>query len=126
MFLILGICITLASLFILNALASLVTALFWQVIKRPARYCTAATRAATLFVLRMSPPAISLVCVTTLLLPAYIKHEPRVSEEVVGFKLDVGWSSSVVTHTSEIAGGDMRSTKVLPRAWRQCNIVRDV
>ncbi len=87
MFLILGICITLASLFILNALASLVTALVWQVIKRPARYCTAATRAATLFVLRMSPPAISLVCVTTLLLPAYIKHEPRASEEVVGFKL---------------------------------------
>ncbi len=87
MFLILGICIALASLFIINAFASLVTAALWHLIKLPIRRCTAATRAATLFVLRLAPPAISLICVTTLLLPAYIELEPRATQEVVGLKL---------------------------------------
>ena len=87
MFLILGICIALASLFLLNALVSLLTTVLWQLVKRPARHSTAATRAAILFVLRLSPPAISLVCVIALLLPAYIELEPRETQEVVGFKL---------------------------------------
>ncbi|MGB8507582.1 MAG: M48 family metalloprotease, partial [Pyrinomonadaceae bacterium] len=87
MYALLGICLTLATLFTINALASLLTTALWQVLKRPLENCTAATRAATLFALRFAPPLIALVCVISLLIPAYVEHEPQTTEEVVGVKL---------------------------------------
>ncbi|MCA1591541.1 MAG: M56 family metallopeptidase [Acidobacteria bacterium] len=87
MFALLGICLALAALFTLNALASLAAAAIWRSLKRPVEQCAASTRAATLFALRISPPAISLVCVLALLIPTYIEREPRTTQEAIGVKL---------------------------------------
>ena len=87
MFELLGICLTLATLLTLNALAALLASALWRVFRARAEDWAAATLARLLFALRVFPPFIAAVFVGVLLLPAYITHEPRRAVEPVSLKL---------------------------------------
>jgi len=87
MFELLGICLTLAALLTLNALASLLASALWRMFRGRAENWPAATRARLLFALRVFPAIIAVVFVGALLLPAYIAHEPRHIAEPVSLKL---------------------------------------
>lgn len=83
----LGICLVLAALLTINALASLLAAACWRVLERPLRSRPPRTRAEVLFALRVSPPALALVSVGLFLIPAYVGYEPYSTSEVVSPKL---------------------------------------
>src|SRR5262245_18494174 len=87
MFELLGICLTLAALLTLNAMASLLASALWRMVRGHAEGWTAAARARMLFAMRVFPPVIAIACVGALLLPAYIAHEPRQVVEPVSLKL---------------------------------------
>ena len=89
MFELLGICLMLAALLTLNAMASLLTSAMWRALRDRAENWPASSRARLLFALRVSPAIIAVVCVGALLLPAYIAHEPRRVVEPVSLKLGV-------------------------------------
>jgi Zn-dependent protease with chaperone function len=87
MYLLLGISILLAALLSFNSLASLVVSLLWRLLGRHARNWPASTQASALFLLRIIPVAAGLACLVLLIIPAYLKHEPRSTTEEVSFKL---------------------------------------
>lgn len=87
MYELLGICLVLASLLTINALASVATAAAWRLIERPLQTRSARTRAEILFAMRVGPPALALISVAVLLIPSYVAHEPYATAEVVSKKL---------------------------------------
>src|SRR5262245_44190314 len=87
MFELLGTCLTLAALLTLNAMASLLASALWRLVRSRVEDWTAAERARLLFAMRIFPPALAIVCVGAVLLPAYIAHEPRHVVEPVSLKL---------------------------------------
>jgi len=87
MYELLGICLALAALLAINALASLATVALWRGLARCARRWSAATRAQVIFTLRVFPAMAALISVAAFLIPAYAAHEPRHTAEVVGAKL---------------------------------------
>src|SRR5215475_8098332 len=89
MFELLGICLALAALLTLNALAATLASALWGALGRRLEGRPAAARARLIFALRVFPPFIAAVGVGALLLPAYIAHEPRRAVEPVGLKLGV-------------------------------------
>src|SRR5215471_6813915 len=89
MFELLGICLALAALLTLNALAATLASALWGALGHRLEGRPAAARARLIFALRVFPPFIAAVGVGALLLPAYITHEPRRAVEPVGLKLGV-------------------------------------
>ncbi len=89
MFFLLGICIALAALLTFNSLASLVASLLWRLLGKRTRWFSASNSAGLVFLLRVLPIATGIVCVTLLLAPAYLEHEPRDSHEDVSAKLAI-------------------------------------
>jgi Zn-dependent protease with chaperone function len=87
MYELLGICLALAACLTLNIGASLAAAALWRGLKHRAERWPAATRARLLFALRVFPPSIALICVAAILIPAYVIHEPRHTEEVISPQL---------------------------------------
>ena len=87
MYELLGICLVLAALLTINALASLLAAGCWRLLEWPLRNRPARTRAEILFALRVSPPALALISVGLFLIPSYIGYEPYSTSEVVSTKL---------------------------------------
>lgn len=87
MYELLGICLALAALLTFNAAASLLASAFWRLLQSRAQYWPAKTQAQTLFALRVFPGLAAFICVLTLLLPAYLIHEPRHKAEEVSLKL---------------------------------------
>lgn len=87
MYELLGISLALSGLLTLNAFASLLAAMLWRGMQRKAQTWSAVTRAQILFALRVFPGLAAIICVLTLLLPAYIAHEPRQETEGVSLKL---------------------------------------
>ncbi|MGI8653857.1 MAG: M48 family metalloprotease [Pyrinomonadaceae bacterium] len=87
MYQLLGICLALAALLVVNACASLIAVLVWRAVSRRAQTWRASTRARVLFALRTWPALCALVCVAALLFPAYFLYEPRASTEIVTTKL---------------------------------------
>jgi hypothetical protein len=87
MYELLGICLVLAVLLTINALASLVAAACWRFLEWPLRTRSARTRAEILFAMRAGPPALALISVTLFLVPSYIRYEPYTTAEVVSKKL---------------------------------------
>jgi Zn-dependent protease with chaperone function len=87
MFELLGLCVTLTSLLVLDSVLTAVCACLWSFTRRAARDWPAEARARATFVLRVFPAAASLLLVATLLLPAYLAHEPRTTEEELGLIL---------------------------------------
>lgn len=89
MFELLGICLSLAALLTLNALAALLVSALWLALRAHAENWPAEARARLFFVLRVSPSITAVVGVGAFLLPAYIVHEPRRSVEPVSLKLGI-------------------------------------
>jgi Zn-dependent protease with chaperone function len=87
LYLLLGICLALSALLALNAFASALAELVWRVVAPRVAGRPAALRARLLFALRVSPPALAAALVFSLLLPAYLLHEPFDTEEEIGAKL---------------------------------------
>lgn len=85
----LGICLALAALLTLNAVASLLASGLWRLLQSCAKLWPAKTQAHILFALRVFPGLTAVVFVLALLLPAYLAHEPRQKAEEVSFKLGV-------------------------------------
>jgi hypothetical protein len=77
MYELLGICLSLAGLLIINSLASILIVILWRGISRvPASWSTS-TRAQLLFISRIAPGLTAILCVGALLIPSYLIHEPR-------------------------------------------------
>jgi beta-lactamase regulating signal transducer with metallopeptidase domain len=89
MYELLGICLVLASLLTINALASVTTAACWRFIERPLHTRSARTRAEVLFAMRVGPPALAFISVAIFLVPSYVVYEPHASGEVVSKKLAI-------------------------------------
>ena len=87
MYELLGICLVLAALLTINALASLAAAAGWRLLERPARRYSARTRAQILFLMRISPPALAIIAVVAFLVPSFLTYEPHSTTEVVSRKL---------------------------------------
>ena len=87
MYELLGICLVLASLVTINALASVATAACWRFIERPLQSRSAHTRAEILFTMRVGPPVLAFISVALFLVPSYVVYEPYASGEVVSKKL---------------------------------------
>lgn len=87
MYYLLGICLAFAALLAINALVSMMAAILWRAAQRPARRWSSTARANLLFALRTVPPVGSLILVVTLLVPAYVAHEPQHSTETVSANL---------------------------------------
>src|ERR1043166_8054196 len=87
MYALLGISVIFAALMLLNAGASLVTALVWRVIAPAVASGSARTRSDLLFTLRLAAPAFAVVAVFLFVIPSYLDYEPRATTEVVSKKL---------------------------------------
>ena len=87
MYVLLGVCLTLAALLTLNALASACAALVWRAVGPRVARGPALGRARFLFALRFFPLALAAGLAFALVAPAYVSNEPADSGEVVGTKL---------------------------------------
>jgi len=83
----LGIALVLALLLTINATATMVAAGFGHLCKPLLWTCSARTRAAILFVMRIGPPVIAIVAIAAFLIPSYLKYEPHNTNEFVTWKL---------------------------------------
>ena len=89
MYELLGISLVLASLLMINAIASVATAACWRLLERPLRSRPARTRAEILIALRVGPAALALIAITLFLVPSYVGYEPYTTAEIVSKKLAV-------------------------------------
>lgn len=89
MYYLLGICLSLAAFFALNALGALATTAFWMGADPRTSRWSATVRANLLFALRVLPVAGALAFVLIFLIPAYLIHEPYPAPEAVGVYLFV-------------------------------------
>ncbi|HMG75145.1 MAG TPA: M56 family metallopeptidase [Pyrinomonadaceae bacterium] len=87
MYELLGICLVLASLLSINALASLAAAACSRLLRRPLQNRSARTRAEILFALRVGPMALAFISVSLFLVPSYLGYEPYATSEIVSKKL---------------------------------------
>src|SRR5438105_5106341 len=87
MYELLGICVMLAALALLNACASLAVAIVWRLLAPLVVSFSARTRAGLLFMLRIAAPVWAAIAIALFLIPSYIGYEPRVTPEVVSRKL---------------------------------------
>lgn len=83
----LGICLALAALLTVNAIASVLATSFWRFVSRFAKNWNAATRAQFIFILRVFPAAAAALLVGVFLIPSYLAFEPRQTNETVSVKL---------------------------------------
>lgn len=87
MYNLLGICLALAALLVVNALASLLTATFWRIGSRLTKGWSSATRARLIFICRTFPATAALLVVIFFFIPSYLAFEPNQTSETVSFKL---------------------------------------
>ena len=87
MYELLGISLSLAGLLAIHGCGSLLAAAFWRGASRACGRLSAAVRAQSLFLLRITPGLAALLCVAALLVPSYVAHEPRDSGEIVTLEL---------------------------------------
>jgi Zn-dependent protease with chaperone function len=83
----LGICLTLSALLVLNALASALAELIWRALASRISLRRASARARLLFTLRMFPSALATAVVFAVVIPSYLLTEPKNTGESVGAKL---------------------------------------
>lgn len=87
MYELLGICLVLAALLTINAIASTVAAACAPLLRPALLRRSARTRAEILFALRVGPMALALLSVTLFLVPSYLGYEPYKTSEIVSKKL---------------------------------------
>lgn len=85
----LGICLALAALLTVNAIASLLITVAWRFVSRFTSGWSAATRARFIFILQTFPATAALLVVAVFLVPSYLAFEPRQTNEAVSFKLSL-------------------------------------
>jgi Zn-dependent protease with chaperone function len=83
----LGICLVLAALLKINALASLAFGACSPLVRRLLQGRSARTRAEILFALRVGPAALATLSVALFLVPSYVGYEPYRTPEIVSKKL---------------------------------------
>ena len=115
----LGICLALAALLAVNAVASALAAVAWRVIRSRASLMRADARARLLFTLRIFPSALAAVFVFALVVPAYILLEPPHTDEVVSLKLLLFASASAAGVLLALwrVAGTWRVTRKFEREW---------
>lgn len=118
MYELIGICLTLAALLALNACASTLTALLWHFVAPNTSGWTAATRARVLFGLRACPSALAAFFAFAFVIPAYVLHEPRHTNEVVGAKL-------LLLALASAAGVALALKRVVSTWWATQRLKRD-
>ncbi len=119
MYELLGICLLLATLMFLNAVASLSAALIWRLLTPLLRSFSARARADILFVLRIAAPVVAAITVVVFVIPSYLSYEPRVTSETVSKKLGAVALLSAIS-VAFAAWRTIRSwmaTAVLRRRW---------
>lgn len=87
MYFLLGICLTLALLLMINIGAATLSLVVWRLIAHRIDLLTASSRARIIFALRFGPVLAGIVAVCAFVVPAYLLHEPENSGEVVSIKL---------------------------------------
>lgn len=121
MYFLLGLSIMLAAMLVINSIATLSISVCWKLFQSRIGRTSAANRARTLFLLRISPALVALIAVLVLFAPAYLIHEPKKGHEAVSVNLAV---------LALIAGlgiflalirtfATWRATARLSRNWRQ-------
>jgi Zn-dependent protease with chaperone function len=115
----LGICLVLASLLTINAIASTVAAACSPLFRRALQGRSARTRAEILFGLRFGPTALALFSVTLFLVPSYLGYEPYKTSEIVSKKLAALAVLSAIGITLALwrAWSSWRATRALLREW---------
>jgi len=115
----LGICLALAALLAVNAVASTLVALIWRGLRGRASLMRADVRARLLFTLRILPSALAAVFVFALVVPAYVLLEPPHTEEVVGLKLFLFAAASAAGVLLALwrVAGTWRVTRKFEREW---------
>jgi Zn-dependent protease with chaperone function len=90
MYALLGLCLALATLLSINALAACAVAAVWRaLLAKWTRAWSADARARLLFALRFAPFALALLFVAALIVPSYLRYEPAATAEAVSLKLAV-------------------------------------
>jgi Zn-dependent protease with chaperone function len=89
MYNLLGLCLALAALLCTNVLATCLSLALCRALGRTLRRRSAATQAQVLLYLRLLPLACALIFVLGFIVPAYLHHEPHLTDEVVSLKLAV-------------------------------------
>lgn len=119
MYFLLGLSIALATVLLLNSLASLVSSIVWKVIKPSSHRWSSATRAAVVCWLRLAPIAFGFACVLLLLLPSYFAHESPTDHESVSWKLAVvaGFSAIGIGVALIRSFVNRRATSKLAAEW---------
>ena len=87
MYELLGICLVLAALLTINALASLATAAVWRLLEGFPPGWSPRSRVDLLFAMRIGPPVLAMIAVSLFLVPSYLNYEPYSTPEVVSKKL---------------------------------------
>ncbi len=87
MYNLLGICLALAALLTVNALASILMTTAWRFVSRFTKNRSAATRARLIFICRTFPATAALLAVIVFFIPSYLAFEPKQTGETVSVKL---------------------------------------
>jgi len=114
-------CLSLATLLAVDTLASLCIAGLWPALEAAAARLRAASRARLLFLLRTAPALLALVAVLALLIPSYVIHEPRDTEEAVSAGLGLLAALSLIGIACALRRGAAAwiATRRLLRTWQK-------
>lgn len=128
MYEILGICLALTALLALQIAGLLVALLCWLALRRMSERWRARSRVQFLLALRLAPHAVALVAVVAWVVPAYLAHEPRQSQDELSLplvSLAVVPVCGVVLAFSSLTGA-WRRTRQLQAEWlagaRPCDL----
>jgi Zn-dependent protease with chaperone function len=115
----LAICLSLSGLLAINSMGSLLAAAIWRLTSRAAEAWPISVRAQFLFLLRVAPPVVAVLCVGALFVPAYLANEPRHTNEIVTAKLGLMAAASLYAIGTALWRGvaTCRITRRLTRDW---------
>lgn len=119
MFFVLGLCILLATLLVLNTGATLVSLLVWSIFRVRISSWSSSRQVKTLFWMRTAPVALGICAVLFLFAPAYLRHEPRVGHEDVSVNLGIlAVLSAIAIAVAAVRGiATWRATSRLTAQW---------
>lgn len=121
MFVLLGLCILLAAMLLINSIASFLVAILWRGLRNHAQGWSAASRASVIGTLRIVPFAVGLAAVVLLFAPAYLTHESRTDHEEVsvGLALVAAFSAAGIALALMRGWLTWRVTSRLSNEWLQ-------
>ncbi len=118
MYFLLGICLILALLLLLNTIISLAAATLWRIFSGYAKHLPAQSRASLIFALRTFPLFSALLYTCAFLIPSYRLFEPADADETISFKL------ALVTFISAV-GIALAASRVFGTWWRTRRLIKD-